>query len=169
LKKPIACFRADERGLAAVEYALVAGLIALTLLVGAKAVGTSVTFLFGQVSAEVTKWGDYMKLNIPFNKNQLPFSTGVKLKARICFRVRGLSSVATDPGDDTLDQQEHEMKKKFFAKLRKNEDGATAIEYALIAGLIGLAIITGAQTLGKNINTTLKDVGTSGTSPAATP
>jgi pilus assembly protein Flp/PilA len=58
---------------------------------------------------------------------------------------------------------------RLIAKLRKNEDGATAIEYALIAGLIGLAIITGAQTLGKNINKKLKNVGTSVTSAAATP
>jgi pilus assembly protein Flp/PilA len=33
--------------------------------------------------------------------------------------------------------------RKFLA----NEDGATAIEYALIAAVIGLGILTGAQTL----------------------
>ena len=34
----------------------------------------------------------------------------------------------------------------------QNEDGATAIEYGLIAALIGVAIITGAKTLGTNLN-----------------
>jgi pilus assembly protein Flp/PilA len=67
--------------------------------------------------------------------------------------------VATDPGNDTLDQQEHQMK-NLIAKFRKNEDGATAIEYALIAGLIGLVIITGATTLGKNVSTKFTDVAT---------
>ena len=34
----------------------------------------------------------------------------------------------------------------------KREDGASAIEYALIAGLIAVAIIGGAQLLGGNID-----------------
>jgi len=42
--------------------------------------------------------------------------------------------------------------KTILAKFRKNEDGATAIEYALIAGLIGVVIITGATALGNNVN-----------------
>ena len=50
--------------------------------------------------------------------------------------------------------------KNLIAKFRKNEDGATAIEYALIAGLIGLVIITGATTLGKNVSTKFTDVAT---------
>lgn len=34
----------------------------------------------------------------------------------------------------------------------KDESGATAIEYGLIAALIGVALITGATTLGSNLN-----------------
>ncbi len=41
---------------------------------------------------------------------------------------------------------------KFFSRFRKNESGATAIEYALIAGLIAVAIITGAKLLGTTIS-----------------
>ena len=37
---------------------------------------------------------------------------------------------------------------KLFARLMKDESGATAIEYGLIAALIGVAIITGAKSLG---------------------
>jgi len=38
--------------------------------------------------------------------------------------------------------------KKLMTKFRKNESGATAIEYALIAGLIGVVIIAGARRRG---------------------
>lgn len=40
---------------------------------------------------------------------------------------------------------------KFFARFRKDESGATAIEYGLIAALISVAIIAGASTLGTDI------------------
>jgi pilus assembly protein Flp/PilA len=36
---------------------------------------------------------------------------------------------------------------KLLRRFMTNEDGATAIEYALIAAVIGLGILTGAQTL----------------------
>jgi pilus assembly protein Flp/PilA len=41
---------------------------------------------------------------------------------------------------------------KLFARFVKDESGATAIEYGLIAALIALAIITGATTLGDTLN-----------------
>lgn len=43
---------------------------------------------------------------------------------------------------------------KFF----KNESGATAIEYGLIAALIAVAIIGGATALGKNASKTFDAV-----------
>ncbi|MFD1988238.1 Flp family type IVb pilin [Mesorhizobium newzealandense] len=39
-----------------------------------------------------------------------------------------------------------------IARFVKDESGATAIEYGLIAALIALAIITGAGALGNAIN-----------------
>ncbi len=39
-----------------------------------------------------------------------------------------------------------------FLKLIKNEEGATAIEYGLIAALIAVAIIGAAQTLGSDLS-----------------
>jgi pilus assembly protein Flp/PilA len=36
-------------------------------------------------------------------------------------------------------------------KFLKNESGATAIEYGLIAGLIGVVIITAVRTLGTKV------------------
>jgi pilus assembly protein Flp/PilA len=40
---------------------------------------------------------------------------------------------------------------RIFRRLRKNEDGATAIEYGLIAGLISIVIITSITMVGSNL------------------
>lgn len=61
---------------------------------------------------------------------------------------------------------------KFFAKLRKDEKGATAIEYGLIAALIAVAIIGGLGTLGGNLDGTFDDVADAvggGAAPPAAP
>jgi len=42
---------------------------------------------------------------------------------------------------------------KIFARFVKDESGATAIEYGLIAALISVALITGATALGNKLNT----------------
>ncbi|MCR2834066.1 Flp family type IVb pilin [Parerythrobacter lacustris] len=49
---------------------------------------------------------------------------------------------------------------KFLNKLLRNEDGATAIEYGLIAALIAVAAITAMQGLGNELNTTFSTVST---------
>jgi pilus assembly protein Flp/PilA len=46
------------------------------------------------------------------------------------------------------------MLKRFL----KNEDGATAIEYGLIAALIGVAIITAVGLVGDGLNTTFGNI-----------
>ena len=51
-----------------------------------------------------------------------------------------------------------------FLKLIKNEEGATAIEYGLIAALIAVAIITAVSTVGTELNETFSSVGSSLTS-----
>jgi len=47
---------------------------------------------------------------------------------------------------------------KFFNKLLRDEQGATAIEYGLIAALIAVAAITAMQSLGNELNTTFNTV-----------
>ena len=47
---------------------------------------------------------------------------------------------------------------KFFNKLARDEQGATAIEYGLIAALIAVAAITAMQTLGTNLDATFTEV-----------
>lgn len=42
--------------------------------------------------------------------------------------------------------------KNLFNRFVKDESGATAIEYGLIAALISVALITGATTLGDTLN-----------------
>lgn len=41
-----------------------------------------------------------------------------------------------------------------FARFMKDESGATAIEYGLIAALVSVALITGAGALGNQLNAT---------------
>lgn len=45
-------------------------------------------------------------------------------------------------------------------KLVKNEEGATAIEYGLIAALISVAAIAAFTTVGTNLSTVMGKVGT---------
>ena len=46
-------------------------------------------------------------------------------------------------------------------KFLKDESGATAIEYGLIASLIAVAIIAGVTAVGTNLNTLFTTVSTS--------
>jgi len=45
-----------------------------------------------------------------------------------------------------------------FSKFLKDESGATAIEYGLIAALVAVAVITALTTLGDNITATFQDI-----------
>jgi pilus assembly protein Flp/PilA len=49
---------------------------------------------------------------------------------------------------------------KFFKNLLRDEAGATAIEYGLIAALIAVAAITAMQSLGTQLSTTFNGVST---------
>ena len=49
---------------------------------------------------------------------------------------------------------------KFFKTLLRDEQGATAIEYGLIAALIAVAAITAMQGLGNELYTTFSTVST---------
>ena len=47
---------------------------------------------------------------------------------------------------------------KFIKKIQKNDEGATAIEYGLIAALIAVAIITAVTSVGTNLSKTFNNV-----------
>lgn len=48
---------------------------------------------------------------------------------------------------------------KIFARFLKDESGATAIEYGLIAALISVGIIAGAGTIGTQLKATFERIG----------
>ena len=48
--------------------------------------------------------------------------------------------------------------RNFAVRFLKDESGATAIEYGLIASLISVAIITAASNLGKKVGSTFGKV-----------
>lgn len=48
--------------------------------------------------------------------------------------------------------------KALFNRFVKDEDGATAIEYGLIAALIAVAIIAAVNAVGGNLSTTFSTV-----------
>jgi pilus assembly protein Flp/PilA len=69
----------------------------------------------------------------------------------------GRATTATvGPSSDSHLDQEKVMKS--LVKFLKDESGATAIEYGLIAAGISVAIITVVNTLGSNLETTFTNV-----------
>lgn len=48
---------------------------------------------------------------------------------------------------------------KFISRFIKDESGATAIEYGLIAALIAVVIITAVSTVGTNLSGTFNNIG----------
>jgi pilus assembly protein Flp/PilA len=48
--------------------------------------------------------------------------------------------------------------KNLLSRFLNDESGATAIEYGLIAGLIAVAIITGATSLGDSLDSMFSDL-----------
>jgi pilus assembly protein Flp/PilA len=53
-----------------------------------------------------------------------------------------------------------ERSMQILKKFLRDESGATAIEYGLIAALISVVIIVAVQTVGTNLQTTFNSVGT---------
>lgn len=47
---------------------------------------------------------------------------------------------------------------KFLARFRKDESGATAIEYGLIAAIVGIGIITAVTAMKDELNATFEGV-----------
>jgi len=48
--------------------------------------------------------------------------------------------------------------KNFFSRFVKDESGATAIEYGLIAALISVAVIAGVKTIGTKLSSTFNNI-----------
>lgn len=52
------------------------------------------------------------------------------------------------------------MMLRFCRRLRNNEEGATTIEYGLIAGLISIVIVTTVTMVGSNLEGVFDYIGT---------
>ncbi|MEM9169528.1 MAG: Flp family type IVb pilin [Pseudomonadota bacterium] len=50
--------------------------------------------------------------------------------------------------------------KALVSKFLKDEEGATAIEYGLIAALIAVVVIAAIRTVGTNLSSTFQAIGT---------
>lgn len=48
---------------------------------------------------------------------------------------------------------------RLIKNFSSDENGATAIEYALIGGLIAVSVISGASLIGNTVNNTLTEIG----------
>jgi pilus assembly protein Flp/PilA len=70
-----------------------------------------------------------------------------------------LSSGQCGGGQVAVDQGDKSMSK--LIKLIRNSEGATAIEYGLIAALIAVAAIGAMQGIGNKLNTTFNNVSNS--------
>lgn len=55
-----------------------------------------------------------------------------------------------------------------FSRFMKDESGATAIEYGLIAAIVGVGLVAALGTLKDNLSTTFTNVGTSLTGSGGT-
>jgi pilus assembly protein Flp/PilA len=58
---------------------------------------------------------------------------------------------------------------KFFRRFSRDKSGVTAIEYGLIAAMVGVAIIGGVTLLGDSLNNMFTNVATTLDSATATP
>ena len=58
--------------------------------------------------------------------------------------------------------------KALIKRFLKEEDGVTAIEYGLIAGLIAVAIVAGVSSIGGSLGTMFSNLGTCITNPTTT-
>jgi pilus assembly protein Flp/PilA len=56
MKQLLSRFLSDESGAAALEYALIAGLIALGIIAGATALGSALSTKFNDLGTAVTSW-----------------------------------------------------------------------------------------------------------------
>lgn len=52
-----------------------------------------------------------------------------------------------------------------LARFLRDENGATAIEYSLIGGLIGIVIVAGVTVIGTKLNAKFSTIGSAFTTP----
>ena len=130
----------DESGATAIEYGLIAALIAVAMIVGAKAVGGAINNKFTEVAGDIATSQDYLgRLKI----------SGPLLAARILWDFYKAENVINMQYLTCNIMSKTRMKLVSFLA---DESGATAVEYALLLGVIALAVLGAAKALGTSLN-----------------
>jgi pilus assembly protein Flp/PilA len=57
-------------------------------------------------------------------------------------------------------KESREIMKRLLAMFVKSDEGATAVEYALLVGLIAVVLIVGVGLFGSNLNTFFNSIAT---------
>lgn len=136
-------FMGDEEGVTAIEYGLIAALIAVVIIVAAALVGTRLTCLFNRVaSCLISSTSGTCQTVCP--------------QQMLGYQVYGLDVLRTGYLDHTLKLntlKEFTMKNLILGLKRfiDDEQGVTAIEYGLIAALIAVTIIVAAALVGTRL------------------
>ena len=139
-------FLKNEDGPTAVEYAVMLALIIVVCITAITTLGTNANNTFSFVAGKVAPTGQLSERRTPLTS---PGSGGSRRGAD-GYRFQDLN---TSKGRDTM--------KKFgnaLVKFLKNEDGPTAVEYAVMLALIIVVCITAITTLGTNANNTFSFV-----------
>jgi pilus assembly protein Flp/PilA len=75
-------------------------------------------------------------------------------------RVRDMLLLGNGGGREPLGCQQRRFPMNMFSRFLRDESGATAIEYGLIAAGIAVVIITAVQLIGTNLSATFQSVAT---------
>jgi len=86
-----------------------------------------------------------------------PINSFERFSCQICFCSGGNTSNA-EPGMQCDNEHRSKLMSKFFARFIKDESGATAIEYGLIASLISIAAIAAFNSVGGKLKSTFNDI-----------
>ena len=128
-------FIADQSGVTAIEYGLIAALIAVVIITAVKLVGTDLTG------------------HIQRHRRQFGLITSAPPVWRPDF---GGCQTRASGGARTKEWLMRHLLRRFI----DDQSGVTAIEYGLIAALIAVVIITAVQLVGTNLTSTFNTVAT---------
>ena len=83
-------------------------------------------------------------------------------RQEVCFSVFDSIRIFTEKsvGDTNHNRKKEERKMKKLIQFFKEEDGATAVEYALFVALIAALIVVAVQSIGQKSQTAFQSVDT---------
>jgi pilus assembly protein Flp/PilA len=178
MKTLVKRFLKDQSGATAIEYGLIAAGISVAIITVVKNVGTSLNSTFTTVQTGLNPWSSHF----------LTTYEGLRRHAG-ALRHFGPATIRSDRNDDSRSIEEKtrqiaiisfsviprtsdidaaagaalatgEIAMMVLKRLMRDESGATAIEYGLIAAGIAVAILVVVQNVGTSLNSTFTSVQT---------